>query len=87
MHRTLMAQSRNAVRWGLTKLLRAYQLAISPLLGHHCRFEPTCSRYSLDALNTHGVIKGLWLCLRRLLKCHPFHPGGFDPVPNQKEEL
>jgi putative membrane protein insertion efficiency factor len=87
MHRALMAKGRDTIRWCLMRVLRGYQLAISPLLGHHCRFEPTCSHYGMLALNTHGVIRGLWLCLRRLLRCHPFHPGGFDPVPNQKDEL
>lgn len=87
MYRALMAKSRDAVRWCLMCLVRAYQLVIGPFFGHHCRFEPTCSHYSLQALKSHGVIRGLWLSLRRLLKCHPFHPGGFDPVPNQKDEL
>ncbi len=87
MHRTLMAKGRNAVRWCLGRMIRGYQLVISPYFGHHCRFEPTCSSYSLEALNTHGVIKGIWLSLRRILKCHPFHAGGFDPVPNQKDEI
>ncbi|MBX9585982.1 MAG: membrane protein insertion efficiency factor YidD [Gammaproteobacteria bacterium] len=82
-----MAKSRNAVGWCLISILRVYQLAISPFLGHHCRFEPTCSSYSQHALRSHGVMKGLRLTVRRLLRCHPFHPGGYDPVPNQKDEL
>lgn len=87
MCRTFMAKGRNAFRWCLMTVIRAYQLAISPILGHHCRFEPTCSSYSLDALRSHGVMKGVGLTVRRLLRCHPFHPGGYDPVPNQKDEL
>ncbi len=87
MYRTFMAKGRNAASWCLIGILRAYQLAISPFLGHHCRFEPTCSSYSLEALRSYGVIKGMGLTVRRLLRCHPFHPGGYDPVPNQKDEL
>ncbi len=87
MYRAFVAKSRDSILWCLMLFVRAYQLAISPLLGHHCRFEPTCSCYCMHALKSHGVIKGLWLSVRRLSRCHPFHPGGFDPVPNQKDEL
>ncbi|MBN2378008.1 MAG: membrane protein insertion efficiency factor YidD [Sedimentisphaerales bacterium] len=62
-------------------LIRFYQLAISPWLGLNCRFEPSCSSYALEALRRHGLIKGLYLALRRLLRCHPFSRGGHDPVP------
>ncbi|MCK5114765.1 MAG: membrane protein insertion efficiency factor YidD [Phycisphaerae bacterium] len=62
-------------------LIRFYQLAISPWLGWNCRFEPSCSSYALAALRRHGLIKGLYLALRRLLRCHPFSNGGHDPVP------
>ncbi|MCS7000657.1 MAG: membrane protein insertion efficiency factor YidD [Bacteroidota bacterium] len=61
--------------------IRAYQRWLSPLLGSHCRFYPTCSQYALEAIERHGSLKGWWLALRRLLRCHPWHPGGFDPVP------
>ncbi|MCY4342789.1 MAG: membrane protein insertion efficiency factor YidD [Gammaproteobacteria bacterium] len=61
--------------------IRAYQLTLSPFVGHQCRFHPTCSNYALAALDGHGPVKGTWLALRRLSKCHPFHPGGFDPPP------
>lgn len=61
-------------------LLRAYKRAISPLLPQACRFEPTCSVYSMQAIERHGALRGAWLSLARLLKCHPFHPGGYDPV-------
>ena len=63
-------------------LIRAYQLAISPLLGPRCRFYPSCSQYTLEAVQSHGVLRGLYLGARRLLRCHPWHPGGFDPVPH-----
>ncbi|WP_091352940.1 membrane protein insertion efficiency factor YidD [Amphritea atlantica] len=62
-------------------LIRTYQYLISPFLGPNCRFYPTCSAYTLEAIETHGVIKGCWLGIKRLGKCHPGHPGGYDPVP------
>lgn len=62
-------------------LIRAYQLTISPLIGHACRFEPSCSRYALEAIERYGVLKGALLACRRLLRCHPWCDGGFDPVP------
>lgn len=65
-------------------LIRAYQLVVSPMLGPHCRFAPTCSSYAIEAIQLHGVIKGFWLALRRVTRCHPWHPGGYDPVPPQK---
>ncbi len=65
----------------LVWLIRAYQLAISPWLGNRCRFFPSCSEFTMEALQKHGVFKGCWLGLRRLGRCHPWHPGGYDPVP------
>ena len=65
----------------LAGLIRGYQLALSPLLPPSCRFTPSCSQYALEAVSRHGAIKGAWLAARRLARCHPFHPGGFDPVP------
>ena len=67
-------------------LIRAYQLLISPILGNNCRFYPSCSCYAREAIVIHGSIKGVWMTIRRLLRCHPFHPGGFDPVPENKKE-
>ena len=64
-------------------LIRAYQLALSPWLGARCRFYPSCSQYALEALTRYGSRRGSWLALRRLARCHPFHPGGFDPVPTE----
>jgi len=64
----------------LILLIRFYRLAISPLLGANCRFTPTCSAYAIEALKKKGIIKGLWLTIKRVCKCHPFHPGGDDPV-------
>lgn len=62
-------------------LLRGYKRWLSPFLPSACRFHPTCSVYAREAVEKHGACRGLWLALRRLLRCHPFHPGGFDPVP------
>jgi hypothetical protein len=69
------------ISWPFRVLIRAYQLAISPLLGPRCRFYPSCSQYTLQALEQHGLLRGLWLGIRRIARCHPWHPGGFDPVP------
>lgn len=62
-------------------LLRSYKRFISPLLPPMCRFEPTCSVYTMQAVEKYGVVRGVWLCVRRLGRCHPFNPGGWDPVP------
>ena len=62
-------------------LIRGYQLIVSPVLGPACRFYPSCSQYASLAINRYGVVKGSYMAIRRLLRCHPFHPGGFDPVP------
>ncbi|SFV88158.1 Protein YidD [hydrothermal vent metagenome] len=64
--------------------IKFYQLFISPLLGSNCRFDPTCSQYAYDAVQTHGFFKGLTLSIQRIGKCHPWHQGGFDPVPSKK---
>ncbi|MGL4798187.1 MAG: membrane protein insertion efficiency factor YidD [Cellulosilyticaceae bacterium] len=66
------------------KLIRFYQRGISPLLGPRCRFTPTCSSYTYEAIQVHGFLKGTFLGIRRILKCHPFHPPMYDPVPPKK---
>lgn len=68
-------------------IIRLYQLTLSPFIGNQCRFYPTCSHYAADAVATHGVCRGSWLALRRLLRCHPFHPGGVDPVPERRASI
>jgi uncharacterized protein len=65
----------------LAGLIRGYQIVLSPLLPPSCRFHPSCSQYALEAVTRHGALKGGWLAARRLARCHPFHPGGYDPVP------
>lgn len=65
----------------LLGLIRAYQYFISPILPRSCRFFPSCSEYALEAVTRYGGLKGGWLAVRRLLRCHPFHPGGIDPIP------
>ncbi len=62
-------------------LLKIYSAIVSPFLGNNCRFHPTCSHYSKDAIEMHGVARGGFLTIKRISKCHPFHPGGYDPVP------
>ena len=66
----------------VTAAIRCYQLALSPLLGPRCRFYPSCSQYALEAVTRFGVLRGAWLAARRLARCHPWHEGGYDPVPS-----
>ncbi len=67
-------------------LIRGYRMFISPLFPPSCRYHPTCSVYAIEAVERFGVIKGGGLAIRRILRCHPFHPGGYDPVPQKDEE-
>ncbi|MFZ3037212.1 MAG: membrane protein insertion efficiency factor YidD [Rugosibacter sp.] len=62
-------------------IIKLYQWVISPLIGSRCRFEPSCSHYAAEALQKKGLISGIWLAVRRVGRCHPWHPGGYDPVP------
>ena len=68
----------------LLAFIRTYRLLLSPLLGPRCRFYPTCSAYASEAVEVHGAMRGTWLALKRILKGHPWHPGGVDPVPPPK---
>ena len=68
----------------LMLLIRGYHYWLSPMFGRHCRFEPSCSAYALEAIQRFGALRGSWLAARRLLRCQPLHPGGYDPVPNLK---
>lgn len=65
----------------LILFVRGYQVALSPLLPAACRYHPTCSNYAIEALEKHGALRGTWLAVKRIARCHPFRPGGFDPVP------
>ncbi len=67
--------------------IKAYQLILSPFFGPSCRFQPTCSTYAIDALRKHGVIQGVWLTIKRLVKCNPWGGRGFDPVPEKKKNI
>jgi hypothetical protein len=69
------------VRRILIGIIRAYQYLLSPWWGNHCRFTPTCSHYAVEALERHGALAGLWLAIKRILRCHPWSAGGYDPVP------
>lgn len=70
------------MRHVLKFLIRGYQLALSPMFAPSCRYYPTCSQYALEAVASHGALRGSWLATKRICRCHPFHEGGFDPVPN-----
>lgn len=72
---------RSAGMWVLRGPIRFYQLAISPMMPAACRYYPSCSNYAIQAIDKYGAMKGGWLAVRRILRCHPFRPGGFDPVP------
>ncbi|MBN2468362.1 MAG: membrane protein insertion efficiency factor YidD [Deltaproteobacteria bacterium] len=72
------------MKYLIISLIRAYQLFVSPLFPPTCRFVPTCSSYTISAIESHGIVRGLGLGLVRILKCHPFHSGGWDPVPPAK---
>jgi putative membrane protein insertion efficiency factor len=70
----------------LSAVLRVYRYAVSPMLGARCRFEPSCSQYALEAIERRGALRGSWLALKRVTRCHPWHPGGYDPVPGTRSE-
>jgi putative membrane protein insertion efficiency factor len=69
------------VKLVLLVLIRVYQYTLRPLLGAHCRFYPSCSEYAREAVERHGAAAGSWLAVKRIGRCHPYHPGGYDPVP------
>ena len=71
--------------WILSLPVRAYRAVFSPWVGHNCRYEPTCSRYALEALEKHGALRGGWLALRRILRCNPWGGAGYDPVPDKRD--
>ncbi|MET0930926.1 MAG: membrane protein insertion efficiency factor YidD [Aeromicrobium sp.] len=75
---------RSPAKLVLIWVLKAYRFAISPLYGQVCRYHPTCSAYALQAVETHGAVRGSWLAGRRVLRCHPWSAGGYDPVPQSR---
>jgi len=81
-----LAKFGKAMRKILLLIIRGYQIVLSPLMGQDCRFYPTCSCYAHTAIERHGALKGVYLAVRRILRCHPWHPGGMDPVPELKIE-
>ena len=70
------------MRFALIALVKAYRYVVSPLIGPSCRFHPSCSEYAVGALRRFGALRGSWLAVRRIARCHPWHPGGYDPVPS-----
>lgn len=73
---------REKVKQAALSMIKAYRYAISPMLGQHCRYYPSCSGYAYLAIERFGLVRGMWLGLKRLLRCHPWHEGGYDPVPD-----
>ncbi|MBP3195300.1 MAG: membrane protein insertion efficiency factor YidD [Cardiobacteriaceae bacterium] len=70
----------------LISLIKLYRITLSPYIGGQCRFEPTCSHYGEEAIARFGAVKGSWLCIKRILRCNPFCSGGYDPVPEKKQD-
>ncbi len=77
---------RRCLQWLLIALIRLYQITLAPWFGGQCRYDPTCSAYAVEAIRTHGTARGLWLTVKRLLRCHPFAHGGYDPVPPAEKD-
>lgn len=75
----------DVLRGAVKAPIHVYRKLISPLLPPSCRYYPTCSSYALEAIDVHGPVKGAWLAARRIVRCHPFHPGGIDPVPPKRD--
>ncbi|RUR38457.1 membrane protein insertion efficiency factor YidD [Vreelandella populi] len=84
--RTVVSVAGRLVGYLLIGAVRIYQYVISPLLGPRCRFWPSCSSYTIEAIQVHRPIKGSWMALKRIIKCHPGNPGGMDPVPGGRSE-
>jgi len=82
-----MEKNKSPLRTSLKTLIRFYQTAISPWFPAKCRFHPSCSHYAIEAIETHGSVKGSWLSIKRILKCQPLSKGGFDPVPNSSHSI
>lgn len=85
MFESVIRQTHQQLQKICVGLIKGYQYLVSPLLGNRCRFHPSCSDYAKTALMSHGIVKGGYLTIKRLVKCHPLHPGGFDPVPKKQK--
>jgi len=70
----------------LLSVIKFYKYFISPVLGSHCRYEPSCSEYTHQAITAYGIFKGSWMGLKRILRCHPWHEGGYDPIPDEQHD-
>ncbi|MGL5005842.1 MAG: membrane protein insertion efficiency factor YidD [Plesiomonas sp.] len=81
-----MASPFSPLAWLMIVFIKVYQWVISPLIGPRCRFQPTCSHYGIEALRRFGAVKGSWLTIKRVLKCHPLNVGGYDPVPPKPDD-
>lgn len=81
-----MAKNKSILRQLAIVPIIFYRYFIRPILGQHCRFHPSCSTYACDSITTHGIVKGFYLTITRLLRCHPWAQGGIDPVPNYREK-
>ncbi|MGL4455341.1 MAG: membrane protein insertion efficiency factor YidD [Plesiomonas sp.] len=81
-----MASPFSPLAWLMILFIKVYQWVISPLIGPRCRFQPTCSHYGIEALRRFGAVKGSWLTIKRVLKCHPLNLGGYDPVPPKSDD-
>ncbi|WP_445263756.1 membrane protein insertion efficiency factor YidD [Rhodohalobacter sp. 8-1] len=82
----MLRKLQKGIQWLFIKIIRFYQLAISPYLGQTCRHAPTCSSYMIEAIREWGTAKGVWMGLKRLARCHPWGTSGYDPVPKKEEE-
>ncbi|VAX01819.1 Membrane protein insertion efficiency factor YidD [hydrothermal vent metagenome] len=82
-----MAEIGSAMQKILLSLIKFYKYFISPTLGSNCRYEPSCSEYTHQAISAFGVLKGSWIGIKRILRCHPWHEGGYDPIPDEQHKL